>query len=288
MDQIHGSVGNVALGSPHTMNRLDLHPFRVQPDTKVSLGHWDCEADGGLEKSEGEAQLERNLAALDELQMKFWANRSRALVIVLQGIDSAGKDGVVRKVITALNPQGVIVHSFKKPSDAENAHDYLWRVHSRCPAKGDIAVFNRSHYEDIIVGRVHGTVDAQTIAKRCRHIREFERLLTDGGTIILKFFLTITKDEQLKRLHDRLEDPAKQWKFSMSDMSERQRWPQYIETFELMLSETSTDFAPWMVVPANRKWFRNLVVSETLLQTLTELRMDWPRPTEDLSQIRLR
>jgi len=288
VDDVLGAVGGAAVGALNAMNRIDLHPFRVEPDTKVSLGDWDCEADGGLEKSDGEAQLDRNLAALDELQMKFWANRSRALMIVLQGIDSAGKDGVVRKVITALNPQGVIVHSFKKPSDAESAHDYLWRVHSRCPAKGDIAVFNRSHYEDIIVGRVHETLDAQAIAKRCRHIREFERLLTDEGTIVLKFFLAITKDEQLKRLHDRLEDPAKQWKFSMNDMNERQRWSRYIETFEMMLSETSTDFAPWMVVPANRKWFRNLIVSEALLQTLTDLRMDWPRPTEDLSQIRLR
>ncbi|MFM7480290.1 MAG: PPK2 family polyphosphate kinase [Planctomycetota bacterium] len=270
------------------MTKIDLEPFRVKSGTKVSLSDWDCEEDGGLEKSAGEAQLASNLAALDELQMKFWANRSRALLIVLQGIDSAGKDGVIRRVITALNPQGVIVHSFKKPSDAESAHDYLWRVHSRCPAKGDIAVFNRSHYEDIIVGRVHGTMDAETAARRCQHVREFERMLTDEGTIILKFFLSITKEEQLKRLHDRLDDPTKQWKFSMNDMNERQRWSRYQEVFESMLSETTTDFAPWMVVPANRKWFRNLLVSERLLRTLADLKMDWPRPTEDLSQIRLR
>jgi len=269
------------------MSQLDLAPFRVKSG-KVSLDDWNCEENGGLEKTAGEAQLASNLAALDELQMKFWANRSRALLIVLQGIDSAGKDGVIRRVITALNPQGVIVHSFKKPSDAETAHDYLWRVHLRCPAKGDIAVFNRSHYEDIIVGRVHGTMDAETAARRCHHVREFERMLTDEGTIILKFFLSITKDEQLKRLHDRLDDPTKQWKFSINDVNERQSWSRYTEVFESMLGDTSTDYAPWMVVPANRKWFRNLLVSELLLRTLADLKMDWPRPTEDLSQIRLR
>ena len=269
------------------MSQLDLAPFRVKSG-KVSLDDWNCEENGGLEKTAGEAQLASNLAALDELQMKFWANRSRALLIVLQGIDSAGKDGVIRRVITALNPQGVIVHSFKKPSDAETAHDYLWRVHLRCPAKGDIAVFNRSHYEDIIVGSVHGTMDAETAARRCHHVREFERMLTDEGTIILKFFLSITKDEQLKRLHDRLDDPTKQWKFSINDVNERQSWSRYTEVFESMLGDTSTDYAPWMVVPANRKWFRNLLVSELLLRTLADLKMDWPRPTEDLSQIRLR
>lgn len=270
------------------MSQLDIAPFWVKPGSKPSLSDWECEEHGGLEKAAGEAQLASNLAALDELQMKFWANRSRALLLVLQGIDSAGKDGVIRRVITALNPQGVIVHSFKKPSEAESAHDYLWRVHTRCPAKGDIAVFNRSHYEDIIVGHVHGTMDARSYAKRCRHIREFERMLTDEGTIVLKFFLSITKDEQLKRLHERLDDPAKQWKFSINDMNERQRWSRYQEVFESMLTETTTEHAPWMVVPANRKWFRNLLVSEVLLRTLTELQMDWPRPTSDLSQIRLR
>jgi len=270
------------------MNPLHLSHFLVKPGTRASLRDWDCEECGGLEKPAGEAQLASNLAALEELQMKFWANRSRALLIVLQGIDSAGKDGVIRRVITALNPQGVFVHSFKKPSDVECAHDYLWRVHSRCPAKGEIAVFNRSHYEDIIVRRVHGTMDAETAAKRCRHVRDFERMLTDEGTIILKFFLTITKEEQLKRLQDRLEDPTKQWKFSIDDVNERQRWSQYQETFEFMLNETTTDDAPWIVVPANRKWFRNLLVSEVLLRTLAELKMQWPQPAEDLSQIRLR
>ena len=189
--------------------------------------------------------------------------------------------------MTALNPQGVTVHSFKKPTDAEMAHDYLWRVHSRCPGKGEIGVFNRSHYEDVIVGRVHGFLKPKEIERRHRQVNDFERMLVEEGTIVLKFFLSITKDEQLKRLHARLEDPAKQWKFSVNDVSERGRWPQYIDTFEDMLSATSTEHAPWHVVPSNRKWFRNLLVSEVLCRNLDGLNMGWPEPTADLSKITL-
>ena len=182
------------------MPALDLDRFTVKPGRKVSLADWDTDEDCGLTKAEGEERLARNLATVDELQMKFWANRKRAMLVVLQGIDTAGKDGVIRKVMTALNPQGVTVHSFKKPSDAEAAHDYLWRVHSRCPARGEVAVFNRSHYEDVIVGRVHGFLERQEIARRHRQINDFERMLVEENTIVLKFFLSLSKDEQLKRL----------------------------------------------------------------------------------------
>jgi PPK2 family polyphosphate:nucleotide phosphotransferase len=209
------------------------------------------------------------------------------MLIVLQGIDTAGKDGVIRKVMTALNPQGVFVHSFMKPSDSELAHDYLWRVHSRCPAKGEIAIFNRSHYEDVIVGRVHGFLKPKEIERRQRQINDFERMLVEEGTIVLKFFLSITSDEQLKRLHARLEDPSKHWKFSVNDVNERKRWPQYVETFEDMLSTTSTEHAPWTVVPSNRKWFRNLLVSEVLCRKIDGLSLKWPEPAEDLSGITL-
>ena len=269
------------------MPRLDLDRYTMKPGRKASLSDWDTDDDGGLSKSAGEARLAENLAAVDELQMKFWANRSRAMLVVLQGIDTAGKDGVIRKVMTALNPQGVTVHSFKKPSDAEAAHDYLWRVHSRCPARGEIAVFNRSHYEDVIVGRVHGFLKPKEIARRQRQINDFERMLVEQGTIVLKFFLSISNEEQLERLHARLEDPTKHWKFSINDVNERAKWPLYVETFEDMLSETSTDHAPWIVVPSNRKWFRNLLVSEAFCEHLNGLKMDWPKPEQDLGSIKL-
>lgn len=269
------------------MAKLDPSDYVVKPGRKVSLKDWKADDDGGLDKPAGEKRLADNLVVIDELQMRFWANKDRAMLVVLQGIDTAGKDGVIRKVMTALNPQGVTVHSFKKPTDAEMAHDYLWRVHSRCPGKGEIGVFNRSHYEDVIVGRVHGFLKPKEIERRYRQVNEFERMLVEEGTIILKFFLSITKDEQLKRLHARLEDPAKQWKFSVNDVNERARWEQYVDTFEDMLSATSTDHAPWHVVPSNRKWFRNLLVSEVLCRNLDGLQMGWPQPSEDLSKITL-
>jgi PPK2 family polyphosphate:nucleotide phosphotransferase len=265
----------------------DLRDYRVKPGTKVSLADWRTDDDGGLTKPQGEERLAKNLAAIDELQMKFWANRSRAMLVVLQGIDTAGKDGVIRKVMTALNPQGVTVHSFKKPTDAEAAHDYLWRVHSRCPGKGEIGVFNRSHYEDVIVGRVHGFLKPKEIERRHRQINDFERMLTEEGTIVLKFFLSISNEEQLARLHARLEDPSKQWKFSVNDVSERAKWPAYIDTFEDMLAGTSTDHAPWHVVPSNRKWFRNLLVSEVLCDHLNGLRLEWPKPPDGLTSVML-
>jgi PPK2 family polyphosphate:nucleotide phosphotransferase len=270
------------------MATIKLKDFTVKPGKKVSLSDWNPDDDGGLSKTDGEARLEKNLAEVDELQMKFWANKSRSLLVVLQGIDTAGKDGVIRKVMTALNPQGVTVHSFKKPNDVELAHDYLWRVHTLCPGKGEISVFNRSHYEDIIVGRVHGFLKPKEIEQRQRQINDFERMLVEEGTIVLKFFLSISNEEQLERLHARLDDQSKHWKFSINDVNERAKWPQYIDAFESMLSTTSTEHAPWIVVPSNRKWFRNLLVSEALLGQLSALNMKWPEPTEDLSKITLK
>ena len=180
------------------------------------------------------------------------------------------------------------MHSFKKPNDVELAHDYLWRVHTRCPGKGEISVFNRSHYEDIIVGRVHGFLKAKEIEHRQRQINDFERMLVEEGTIILKFFLTISNAEQLERLHARLDDQTKHWKFSINDVNERAKWAQYIDAFEGMLSTTSSEHAPWIVVPSDRKWFRNLLVSEAMLSQLSSLNMKWPEPTEDLSKITLK
>lgn len=270
------------------MAMLKLACYRVEPSRGASLSDWAADDDGGFSREDGERLLERNLAAMDELQMKFWANRNRSMLVVLQGIDTAGKDGVIRKVMTALNPQGVFVHSFKKPTEPEAAHDFLWRVHSRCPAKGEICVFNRSHYEDFIVGRVHGTLDKDGCARRLRQINDFERMLVEEGTIVLKFFLLISGDEQLKRLHDRLSDPSKHWKFSVNDIRERAKWPEYMRTFEEMLSATSTEAAPWVVVPSNRKWFRNLLVSEAFCEHMNGLKLSWPEPSADLSKVELK
>jgi PPK2 family polyphosphate:nucleotide phosphotransferase len=269
------------------MAKLDIDDFAVKPGSRVRLEKWDPDADGGLDKAQGEAALEKNLAELVEAQMRFWANRSRGMLVVLQGIDTAGKDGVIRKVMTALNPQGVVVRSFKKPGEHEAAHDYLWRIHMVCPAKGEIAIFNRSHYEDVIVPTVHGGMKEKEIERRYRQINDFERMLTEEGTVILKFFLTISKQEQLDRLHARLEDPAKQWKFSINDVRERGFWDRYMEAFEAMLSNTSTEHAPWCIVPSNRKWFRNLLVSEALRRAFRDLKLEWPQPAEDLSNIKL-
>ena len=269
------------------MPKIDARAFLVKPGSDVRLRHWRTDEDGGLDKPAGEALLAERLSRLDALQMRFWANRSRAMLVVLQGIDTSGKDGVIRRVFSAMNPQGLLVHSFKKPSDAEAAHDYLWRVHSRCPARGEIAVFNRSHYEDAIVGRVHGTLGNGELRRRHRQINDFERMLAEEGTVVVKLFLSISKDEQLRRLRARLEDPAKSWKFSMSDVTERARWDRYVETFEGLLSATSTEHAPWHLVPSDRKWFRNLLASEVMVEALAALDLGWPRPDIDLASVRL-
>jgi PPK2 family polyphosphate:nucleotide phosphotransferase len=269
------------------MGKLDLDRFCVPDERTVRLKDYDPQEDAGLDKPDGERLLEENLARFDDLQQRFWANKSKSLLVVLQGIDTAGKDGVIRKVFTAFNPQGVFVQSFKQPSSLEASHDYLWRIHLRCPARGDITVFNRSHYEDVLVTRVHKLVSPRECERRYRQIRDFERMLSEEGTVVLKFFLLISKEEQLERLRARLDDPAKQWKFSSADVKERGSWDSYMEAFEEMLSSTGAEHAPWYIVPSNRKWFRNLLASEVVLRTLRDLRQDWPKPTVDLTRVTL-
>lgn len=269
------------------MRKVDTKPFCVRDERAVRLKDFDPAECGDLSKEDGEALLAENLAQFDELQQKLWANRSRALLIVLQGIDTAGKDGTIRKVFTAFNPQGVVVSPFKQPSSLEASHDYLWRIHQRCPARGDIAVFNRSHYEDVLVTRVHKLVTPAECERRYRQIRDFERMLAEEGTVILKFFLLISKEEQLARMQARMDDPAKQWKFSSADVKERGYWDRYMEAFEEMLSNTGAEHAPWWIVPSNRKWFRNLVVSQVVLRALKDLGMEWPRPLKELTRATL-
>jgi PPK2 family polyphosphate:nucleotide phosphotransferase len=208
--------------------------------------------------------------------------------VVLQGIDTAGKDGVIRKVMTGFNPQGCVVTPFKKPAGEEVEHDYLWRVHKACPRRGEVGVFNRSHYEDVLVVRVHELVHGKRLERRYDTINGFERMLTDEGTHVVKFFLWISQDEQKKRLQERLEDPEKNWKFSEADLKERALWKEYIDAFNIALSRCSTEHAPWWIVPANRKWFRDWMVARVLRTTLEGFKMEWPRTTLDLTKVKVK
>lgn len=262
--------------------------FRVAPGARVRLASMDPGATAEFkDRSAAEAIVASNVKRMAELSQLMWAENKRALLIVLQGMDTSGKDGTVRHVLSGVDPTGCRVHAFKQPSAHELDHDYLWRVHEHCPGRGEMAVFNRSHYEDVIVVPVHGLIDAATTKVRYRQINDFERHLAENGTMILKFFLHISKDEQLERLRERLEDPAKNWKFAASDVTERRRWPKYQRAYEAAISATSTAWAPWFVIPANRKWFRNLAVSQVIVETLAAVKMAYPKPTEDLSRIRL-
>jgi PPK2 family polyphosphate:nucleotide phosphotransferase len=262
---------------------VDTADFRVDPGAKVRLDKLDPAATNGLQKRDGQAgcaQLTKELEALQEL---LYADGRHKLLVILQGPDASGKDGTIRSVFEGVNPQGVKVASFKRPTDEELGHDYLWRVHSRLPRSGEITIFNRSHYEDVLVVRVHDLVPKERWAKRYDHIRAFEQMLVDEGTTILKFFLHVSKEEQKVRLQERIDDPAKRWKFSRADLGERKLWDQYAAAFEDMLNKTSTKGAPWYAVPADRNWYRNLVVSQVLVDTLRGLDLRHPPAEEDLA-----
>jgi PPK2 family polyphosphate:nucleotide phosphotransferase len=252
----------------------------VQSDRRVRLSSYDASESFGLDKDTARTRTDEVLERLSDLQDRLWAEAKRAVLVVLQGIDGAGKDGVINKVMSAFNPQGCPVSSFKVPSAEELAHDYLWRVHQRVPKKGEIGIFNRSHYEDVLVVRVHDLVPRPVWSKRYAQINEFERLLAECGTTIVKFLLLIDRDEQRERFQARLDDPAKRWKFSMGDLDERARWNDYQRAFEDALSKTSTAWAPWYVIPANRKWFRDLAVATILAETIDGLRPRYPQPQD--------
>jgi PPK2 family polyphosphate:nucleotide phosphotransferase len=264
------------------MNGVDLsEALRVRPGSSVDLGAVDPAATHGRSKEASSKELERGLERLRDLQERLWAEHRRRVLVVLQGIDGAGKGGTIEHVVGAMNPAGVPVTSFKVPSEEERAHDYLWRLHKRVPGDGEIAVFDRSHYEDVLVVRVHELVPKERWSRRYDQINAFERLLADEGTTILKFFLWISKDEQQERLQARIDDPTKRWKFRLGDLDERKRWDSYVAAFEEALTRCSTDWAPWYVIPANRKWFRNLAVAEILAAELERLNPQYP-PGEDL------
>lgn len=264
---------------------MDISNYHVPPGDVVDLSRWDTRDDGGIDKDTGKARVEELNSELEELQEILWAQGRHRLLVVLQATDTGGKDSTIGHVFEGVNPSGVSVAGFKKPSEVELAHDYLWRVHPHAPGDGEIVIFNRSHYEDVLVVRVHGLVPESQWRRRYRHIREFERMLVEEGTTIIKIFLHISKDEQRERLQDRIDQPHKNWKFNPGDLAERERWDDYQAAYAEMLGQTSTTWAPWYVVPADRKWFRNLVVSTILVDALRELEPAWPEPPSDISGI---
>jgi PPK2 family polyphosphate:nucleotide phosphotransferase len=262
--------------------------FCVTPGRKFKLADVDPDFhEHHRSEEDAKHELDRAKARLTALQRQLYGDRSRALLIVLQGIDGAGKDGTCWHVISAMDPQGVKVQGFKQPTPEEQAHDFLWRVHPHAPAKGEVAVFNRSHYEDVLVVRVHKLVPTPVWKARYDFINQWEALLSgDNDTTILKFFLYISKDEQLARFKDRLDDPERQWKISKSDYSERDLWDDYIEAFEDALTNCSKKHAPWFVIPSNHKWFRNLAVSQIIADAMEGMNLKLPKPTVDIDEIR--
>lgn len=262
---------------------------RIPPDSRISLSEWNPDDDDIIDgkKSAARERLDADRARLESLQELLYAEGKHRLLVVLQAMDTAGKDSTIRHVFQGVDPLGVRVANFKAPTTHELAHDYLWRVHQKVPAAGEIVIFNRSHYEDVLITRVNGWIDDDECARRYRHINEFERMLAETGTTILKFYLNISKDEQKKRLEARRDTPEKQWKFQPADLSVRAQWDDYMRVYEDALSATSTAHAPWHVIPANSKLARNLTVSRILIDTLESLDMRYPPAPEDVAKIRI-
>ena len=260
--------------------------LRVTPGTAAGLAARDPGDRLGMSrKQEGRAVQEHLFEELDALHDRLWAEATRSVLLVLQGMDTAGKDGVIRKVLTGLDPQGVRVSSFKAPSENERAHDYLWRIHAQCPPRGQLGVFNRSHYEDVVAAPLGGHVDPARCEPRYRHLREFERMLVDEGTHVVKAFLHISRAEQRERLQARLDDPEKRWKFQQGDLAVRERWDEYQAAYERAITETSTDWAPWYVIPADHKWVRDVAVASVLVEAVRALDPQFPPPDPDLDGI---
>ena len=268
-----------------TLGKLEAR--RIKPGSTVDLGGLDPDETFGWDKADAETELEDVKTQIDLLQAKLYAEGRRSLLLVIQARDAGGKDGTIRSIFSGVNPQGVTVTSFKVPGGPEAAHDYLWRVHAAAPADGMIAVFNRSHYEDVLVVRVHDLVPSEVWKRRYRHINEFERMLADEGTTIVKVLLDVSKAEQAQRFNDRLDDETKKWKFRTGDLADRKLWPQFTKAYEDMLSLTSTAYAPWWVIPADHNWSRNLAVAKILLQALETMDPRFPEPEEGLEQIKV-
>ncbi len=275
--------------SIETLTPAVIKRYRVKPQEKIDLKRRDPgdSAIPDLKKKDEKRLIESLNKKLAKLQNLLYAEHKHKVLIVLQGMDTSGKDSTIAHVFRGVNPQGVRVASFKVPTQQELDHDFLWRIHRQVPSKGEMVIFNRSHYEDVVAVRVHGLVEPAVWKARYEEINAFERMLAEEGALILKFFLFIDKDEQKKRLEERLDDPQKNWKFSSNDLKERARWPHYLKAYEDALNLTSTKWAPWFVVPSNRKWYRNLAVSLIIIEALTRLNMRYPKAEAGLKSIRI-
>jgi len=262
--------------------------FIVKPRAEIRLKHFDPRYHGKHEShKKALSQIQENLQKMEQLQYRMYAENKHSLLIVLQGLDAAGKDGVVRHVLTGMNPAGCVSVNFKEPTKEDLAHDFLWRVHPHVPARGSVAIFNRSHYEDVLVVRVHRLAPEKVWSNRYDEINQFERLIaTQNNTAILKFFLHISKEEQLERFKKRLDDPDRQWKISDTDYKERDYWSVYTKAFEDVLNKTSTDYAPWFIIPSNHKWFRDLAISQIIVRRIEDMDIQVPKPTVNLAEIR--
>jgi len=263
-----------------------MHAYQVQKGKKISLTDYDPNDTKLWESGKKEAKKTTNgfREELINLQRLLYAEQKHKVLIILQAMDGGGKDGTIRSIFKGVNPQGVHVASFKVPTPEEIGHDYLWRIHKQTPKNGEIVIFNRSHYEDVLVVRVHQLVSEKVWQKRFQQIQNFEKTLADEGTTILKFFLHISKDEQKERFIERIEIPEKQWKFNPKDIDERKLWDDYMRAYEGALTKTSTVRAPWYVIPANRNWYRDYVIIKIITETLKKLKMVYPQPVENIKQ----
>lgn len=262
--------------------------FAVEPGTKLDLSKNDLRDTSYFEsRDEAEKALRDDAEAIDALQDRLFAEGGQSLLLVLQATDAAGKDGTIRKVFGPVDPLGLRAHSFKKPTPEELSHDFLWRVHKKAPAKGEIAIFNRSHYEDVLVVRVHGLADDDVIEARYDQINSFEQLLSSNDTRIIKVFLQVSKEEQRERLQERVDIPRKRWKFNPGDLEERKHWDQYMQAFEIALERCSTAWAPWYVIPADRNWYRNALVARLVRLTLEDMDPKYPKPDFDPTGIKV-
>jgi PPK2 family polyphosphate:nucleotide phosphotransferase len=259
----------------------------VKPHTQVSLSEYDTSAHDDISEAEAKACLEKHRKALADRQEVLYAGQQHSVLIVLQGMDTAGKDGTISHIFSGINPQGCDVASFKVPTPLEARHDFLWRCHAKVPAAGMIGIFNRSHYEQVLAPRVHKLISPKTAHDNMDQINDFESMLSESGTLILKFFLHISKEEQKARLQSRIDDKDKHWKFSAADLHERGFWSQYQDAYEDVLSRTSRRHAPWFVIPSDRKWYRNHAISEILVHAFATLKLEYPKPTVDVSKIKL-
>ena len=264
-----------------------MREYQVIPKKKINLAEWDPNDTGEFQenKQQARAEIKKLNHRLQELQEVLYAEHKHKLLVVLQGMDTSGKDGAIRHVFAGVNPQGVRVANFKEPTREELDHDFFWRVHKQVPARGELVIFNRSHYEEVVIARVHELVPQEVWKKRFGQINSFEKMLAENETTLLKFYLHIDKDEQKKRLQAQLDDPNKHWKFNRGDLKDRELWPAYINAYEDVLNKTSMEAAPWFIVPANHKWYRDWVITKTLVETLDGLGMKYPEPAEPLDAV---